>query len=499
MLFHSYAFICVFMPIVLLGLIAVRRYAPGGAAVAFLACASLAFYAFWSVPYTALLIASIAFNYGMGRIIAGRRASERPARHLLIAAIVINLLGLSYFKYTNFFIENVNALASTAIPRLSLILPLGISYFTFYQVTYLVDVYNGDAAPHRPGHYVLFASFFPCVTAGPIVGQKEMMPQYTAMGGPAYKSGDLAVGLTVFAVGLAKKVLLADSIAPFANSLFDGASAGAAVGVADAWLGSVAYTLQLYFDFSGYSDMALGAACMLGFRLPLNFNSPLKATSIIDFWQRWHITMTRFFTNYVYSPIAVTLMRTAMRRRFGAPARFALVVLLPVVLTFVLAGFWHGAGWTFILFGVVHGVALAVNHAWREIRLPAPPKALSWALTMVVVVGALVLFRADRLDTALSILRAMAGAPAGAPAKQALVGVGDALPWIAALGVVALAFPNLQQLMRRHSPTCDEIDERAASRITWRPGALWAVAAAVTMAIALLSITSASDFLYYKF
>jgi D-alanyl-lipoteichoic acid acyltransferase DltB (MBOAT superfamily) len=314
----------------------------------------------------------------------------------------------------------------------------------------------------------------------------------------------------VFAIGLAKKLLLADPIAPFANDVFDGAAGGVPVGPALAWIGALAYTLQLYFDFSGYSDMALGSAYLFGLKLPLNFNSPLKACSITDFWRRWHMTMTRFFTDYLYSTIALPMMRRAMRKSYRRLARFLLAVAMPITATFVLAGLWHGAGWTFVVFGLIHGLALAINHAWREAGMRALPPVAAWLLTMAVVVTGLVFFRAADVATALALLASMLGmAPAeavGGAASTHLARIAAdpsaALAWIVALGTIALACPNTQELMSRHwfssDPRPDAVSA-SPSWLVWRPTPAWAVAGAILLAAALGSLSGGSAFLYYQF
>ena len=250
---------------------------------------------------------------------------------MLLGAIAANLALLGYFKYTNFMIDNVNLIAGASLPHWHIILPVGISFYTFIQIGFLVEVYNRQVKEVRLDHYLLFGTFFPCVTAGPIILQREMLPQLAGPPAALLDGARIATALTVFGIGLCKKLLLADAVAPFADAVFDGAADGAAVGAAHAWIGALAYTLQLYFDFSGYSDMALGVAFLFGLRLPLNFNSPLKACSIIDFWRRWHITMTRFFTNYLHAPIALPLMRRALARRYGRGTRFLVATALPIV------------------------------------------------------------------------------------------------------------------------------------------------------------------------
>jgi D-alanyl-lipoteichoic acid acyltransferase DltB (MBOAT superfamily) len=345
------------------------------------------------------------------------------------------------------------------------------------------------------------------VTAGPIILQKDILPQLAEDRAATFDSARIAVALTVFGIGLFKKLILADNIAPFADGVFDSAAAGLPVGAALAWIGALAYTLQLYFDFSAYSDMALGIGYLFGIKLPLNFNAPLKACSITDFWRRWHITMTRFFTNYLHAPIALPLTRHALRRSYGRTTRFLVATALPVIATFVLAGLWHGAGWTFVVFGLIHGLALAVNHGWREARLASPPPAAAWLLTMAVVVTGLVFFRAADVPTALAMLASMAGmGPAALPATPDLAWVAAnasrALVWIGVLGAIALACPHTQQLMGRHWFSSDPKPEgeRAWPQwLLWRPTFGWSVVGAILIAAALGSITGHSGFLYYQF
>ena len=293
--------------------------------------------------------------------------------------------------------------------------------------------------------------------------------------------------------------MLADTLAPYADSVFDAAGRGAAIGTADAWLGTTAYFLQLYFDFSGYCDMALGLGAMFGIRLPLNFNSPLKATSVVDYWRRWHMTLTRFITSYLYMPMAIRLARLCHRRGLGAIARFLISVALPAIVTFVLAGLWHGAGWTFVLFGLLWGVALSVNYAWREARLPAPPLVVSWMLTMGVALFSMALFRADNLAAAGTVVGAMLGITT---TGSGLVSVSVLLPLLSVLIVALLLAPNTQQLLRNYALSVDTIAEPESGwrgQVAWRHGVTGVICTAAVFIVAVLSISSTSHFLYYKF
>jgi D-alanyl-lipoteichoic acid acyltransferase DltB (MBOAT superfamily) len=508
MLFHSPEFLFGFLPLCFLGFAAVHRLWGWDAALLWLAGASLVFYGQWSPALAGLLLGSILFNYGAARLLLANIDDRRAARRLLCVAIGANLALLGWFKYTNFLIDNANLLTGTALPHLDIVLPVGISFYTFIQIGFLVEVYNRQVGEVRFGHYLLFGSFFPCVTAGPIILQKDMMPQLAQARPARLDSARIAIALTVLGIGLFKKLILADNIAPFADGVFEGAAAGLPLGASLAWIGALAYTLQLYFDFSAYSDMALGIGYLFGIKLPLNFNSPLKACSITDFWRRWHMTMTRFFTNYLYAPIAMPMTRRALQRGYGRTARFLVATALPVSATFVLAGLWHGAGWTFVVFGLIHGLALAVNHGWREARMASLPPAAGWLLTMAVVITGLVFFRAADVPTALTMLASMAGLGpldtwhADPDLVRIAADAGTALAWIVVLGAIALACPNTQELMWRHWFSSDprpEGNRTCPIWLTWRPTLGWSVVGAILLAAALGSITGHSSFLYYQF
>ena len=505
MLFHSYTFLFAFLPLVFLGFVAVEKWLGRERALWFLAAASLYFYGQWGLGLLALLLASIAGNFCAARVLAGLQSRPTASLVVLTAAIIGNLGLLGYFKYANFFLENVNAAFGAALPPLALLLPIGISFFTFIQIGYLVEIRAGQGRAMSFGRYLLFTSFFAYVTAGPLVLRQDMAAQYDQPGRGLLNPSRIAVAVAVIALGLFKKVVLADGIAPYADGVFAGAADGMMVSAAVAWSGALAYTLQLYFDFSGYSDMALGVGYLFGLRLPLNFNSPLKATSIVDYWRRWHMTMTRFFTQFIYTPIAMAMTRRAAKGRHGAGRRFIMAAAMPMLLTFVLAGMWHGAGWTFIVFGVIHGVALAANHAWRHYKFPPLPAFGGWLLTMLVVVVGLVFFRADSVPVALALLGSMAG---GAQLASAAAGVVTAPPlafvWIVALGAIVVLGRNTQEIMRRHWFSSDpepaeEPDAPLANWLVWRPSPGWALASAIAIALAIASLTGESTFLYYQF
>ncbi len=505
MVFHSFEFIFVFLPLAYLGFVVAHRLAGWTGAFRFLIAASLVFYAQWSAAFAAILVISVAANYWLGNQIIAH--SERPERAwtLLLIGIGLNVAALGYFKYSNFLIDIANQLTGAGASHIQLLLPVGISFYTFVQIGYLVEAYNGRVVKAGFEKYSLFAAFFPCVTAGPLVLQREMLEQMQDRRDAALDVQRLAVGLTMFGIGLFKKVFLADSIGPFANTVFDGAAAGDGLSAALAWLGAVAYALQLYFDFSGYSDMAVGLGLIFGLKLPLNFDSPFKATSISDFWRRWHMTMTRFFTTYIYTPLAIRGMRSAGGRNAGRLERFMLTGGVPALITFVVAGIWHGAGWSFAVYGVIHGLAIAINLGWREARLPQPPAVLGWFLTMAVVVSGLVVFRAPSLELSGSMLGHM-WVPflMASPEASAFVDLDQrtALATIVLLGAIVLLMPNSQQILHRHWVSSDAMPataRAAAGLISWRPSIGLSLGFAATFAIAIASIGAGTTFVYYQF
>jgi len=398
MLFNSYEFILGFLPLVFLGFYATAWVTRTGAA-AWLGLASLFFYGWWSWAALPLLVTSICVNYLFGIWIV--RAADRAQRHaLLTAAVGANLVTLGWFKYSNFFLQTVNAIAGDAGHRtelLNVVLPIGISFYTFTQIAFLVDCHQGKVRETRFLHYLLFVTYFPHLIAGPVLHHAQMMPQFAKPETYRISPSKFAAGIALFTMGLAKKVLIADPNGLAANRLYD------APGAPDfflAWHGTLSYAFQIYFDFAGYSDMALGLSLMFGIRLPINFNSPYRATSIIDFWRRWHISLSTFLRDYLYVPLGGS--------RHGAFRRYA-----NLMITMLLGGLWHGASWTFVVWGALHGLYLVVNHLWRR-RGSAGGQSLGgraagWLLTFVAVCFAWVFFRAGSFADAIHVLRGLVG------------------------------------------------------------------------------------------
>jgi len=503
MSFTSLQFIFCFVPLAYLGFVLAHRFGGPTQAINLLATVSLVFYGLWSLPLLGILLASMIVNFTVGNVIANLNANPRIAKNLLAGAIAANVALLGYFKYSNFFIDVANQLSETGLEHLNIAVPIGISFFTFVQIGYLIDAANGKLLPHTFAKYIVFSAFFPCVTAGPLVLQQEMMEQLNAPRFPAFDARRVLIGVTMFAMGLCKKVLLADSIAPFADSVFNGAQHGLAMNAGTSWMGAVSYTLQLYFDFSGYSDMAIGLGTIFAIKLPLNFNSPLRATNISDFWRRWHMTMTRFFTAYLYSALAMAGMRNSMNWRWSRFGRFMLSAALPSIYTFLLAGIWHGAGWTYVIYGLMHGIAIATFLGWREFTRLKLPTPLAWLITMSTVVCGLVMFRAPDVSTALTLFSNMAGLQGlGIDSVGLTFDSAQAMSLIVVMGAIALLLPNTQQILYQEWPVIDHMPEEtplAAGLVVWKPRLGSALLTACVMTAGIASIGSSSGFLYYKF
>jgi len=393
MLFNSYEYIFFFLPVSFLVYFFLNKKNIPVAANGSLVCASLFFYSWWNIKYLPIIVGSMLFNYSLGRaLVSIAHHSNRRSSYLLAFGIISNLALLGYYKYADFFISNINFALNTNISLLHLVLPLAISFFTFQQCAYLVDSYRGETREHDFLNYAVFVSFFPQLIAGPIVHHKEMMPQFANTKNKTINFRNIALGLFIFSIGLFKKVVLADSFAAWANIGFDKMDT---LTMVQAWATSLGYTFQIYFDFSGYTDMAIGAALLFNIKLPFNFNSPYKALNIQDFWRRWHITLSRFLRDYVYIPLG--------GNRLGSTRTYS-----NLMITFILGGLWHGASWTFVFWGVLHGIALILQHIWHNSRICIPP-ALAWFITFNFINLSWVFFRAKDFDDAYKVLRGMCG------------------------------------------------------------------------------------------
>jgi D-alanyl-lipoteichoic acid acyltransferase DltB (MBOAT superfamily) len=476
MLFNSHGFIFLFLPAVLLGAFLCGRFSQL-APVIFLALASLAFYALGNWQFVPLLLASIAFNYAIGHLLIERKLTSAARRVALAAGVGGDLLVLGIFKYAGFFAANLNALFATGW-TVDILLPVGISFYSFTQIAFLVDAYRGNVARYSLPHYALFVTWFPHLIAGPILHHRDMIPQFER---EAIRRPDMHLilyGTIIFAIGLFKKTCLADGIQPLVALAF-----GATTPSFDhAWIGALAYTFQLYFDFSGYSDMAIGISLMFGVFLPLNFNSPYKSGSIVEFWRRWHMTLSQFLRDYLYIPL-------------GGNRRGPLLRYVNLMVTMLLGGLWHGAAWTFVAWGALHGLYLCVNHAWSRLAPAASPRLapaarlVSCALTFLAVVVAWVFFRADSLASAAGILSAMAN-PLHITFRQDEMAN---LLFIAVYAAMAWFAPNTQSLMRYDHKSRTV----GVGALELRPIPLFAAAAA--LAFGILGIQQHSEFIYFRF
>lgn len=357
MLFNSHVFLFVFLPVTWILFRLACSYRLTDVAIAVLTVASLAFYSYWNPPFVFLILFSILFNYAWGRIIERNLAKKRGGKSWLYVGILVNLAMIGYFKYANFFMSNVALIVGWEWTTKDIFLPLGISFFTFQQIAYLIDCSKGLAKGHEFLHYTLFVTFFPQLIAGPIVRYDEIMPAFSKLRTFAMSYRNLAMGITLLALGLFKKLVIADTLSPWAAAVFDSSDI---VTFFDAWAGALCYTFQIYFDFSGYSDMALGLGRMFNIELPINFDSPYKATSVIDFWRRWHISLSTFLRDYLYIPLGGS--RKGVARRYGN-----------LVTTMLLGGLWHGASWNFVLWGGLHGLYLSINHGFKSLALIDTP------------------------------------------------------------------------------------------------------------------------------
>ena len=517
MLFNSFGFLFAYLPVVLAGYFLLGRLAGPGLAspwrqlapTAWLAAASLFFYAWWDVRYLPLLLASITGNYGAGRLIGA--STGRARRRVLAAALALNLALLAWYKYADFFIDSVNAVAATAgaasvhWASLDIILPIGISFFTFTQIAFLVDCYRGEVREYRFIHYVLFVSYFPHLIAGPVLHHREMMPQFADSANARPQASHFAIGLSIFVVGLAKKVLIADNLSPLAIPVF---AAGAEPTLIEAWIGVLAYTFQLYFDFSGYSDMAIGLSRLFGVKLPLNFNSPYKADNIAEFWRRWHMTLSRFLRDYLYIALGGSRRGPAMRYR-------------NLMLTMLLGGLWHGAGWTFVIWGGLHGLYLVVQQAWSKAFGAATGRWWPAALTFFAVMLAWVFFRSPDVGTAWDILGALVGANgvslprglgshAAALAQWGMQPAFDGIRWIELVGpglpvlllAIVLAFkaPNTQEIFFLYEPAIERIFQPEGRwRFSWRPTRGWSLGFAALFIACIFGMNRVTEFLYFQF
>ena len=495
MLFNSLEFILFFLPFTLVVFYGLSRFRLINAAMVFLLAASLFFYGFWNIAYLPLLVLSIVVNYALGKTIDQLPARSRKGFWLMWLGIALDLLFLGYYKYAGFTVSSLNGLFQTSLPVPDIVLPLAISFYSFTQIAYLVDAYRGEAHPYTPTTYALFIAFFPQLIAGPILRHDQLIPELERKRIFVFSHRSFTIGIVIFILGLAKKVLIADHLSPWVGDIF---SNSGDVSFVEAWFGAIAYTLQLYFDFSGYSDMAVGLGRMFNVHIPINFNSPYKADSIADFWRRWHITLSNFLRDYLYIPL-------------GGNRKGQLRQYLNLFLTMLLGGLWHGAGWTFVLWGGLHGLYLVIHRVWHRLNI-AIARPIAQGITFISVLISWVLFRAVTLTDAQNLLGTMGGLqgillpgrlkplfswlePIGITfGPPEILGTWKHLPGDGALEFlgnfavlaivlfVALCLPNTQAIAQNFRPT-------------WK----WGAPLGLLAAWSILSVSQVSEFLYFQF
>ncbi len=508
MLFHDPIFIFVFLPLTLSISLILRRFTSQTIIVWFLATASSVFYSYWNLNFVPLLLGSILFNYLVGERLSAA-AQNNKGQPLLIFGVAANLLLLINFKYLGMLADVVGVSLGLEVTVPKFELPLGISFFTFLQIAYLVDASQNTTNKTKFSLYLLFVTFFPHLIAGPLVHHRELIPQFTRKISRVWLN--LSVGCTIFGIGLFKKLILADQVGTWSDGLFNGAAAGFVPSFIDAWVGAISFSLLIYFDFSAYSDMAIGLSLMLGIKLPENFNSPYKAKSIIDFWRRWHMTLSRFFRDYLYIPLG--------GNRVGSSRRY-----FNLVLVMLIAGLWHGASWNFVVWGGLHGGLLLINHAWNKANIFKIYAPVSLGITFLVVVFAWVPFRADTLQTAKTILEGMIGwngyvlpthyrelLPNSISAwlishgvnfgTTTVYGGGMQILILVALLSIVWFLPNTQQIMAKFKPTLMSVAPPGLSILQWKPTLSMALAGSVIGAYLLLLVVQgkSGDFIYFQF
>jgi alginate O-acetyltransferase complex protein AlgI len=545
MLFNSYSFLLWFLPISLAGYYILGLYSRLYGAKTWLIGASFIFYGWWNARFVLLLLVSVAFNYLLSMAILSTEEQPMRQRLILAASITVNLFALVYYKYLFALLGFVHSFGWISTDFGSVVLPLGISFFTFTQIGYLVDCQQGLVRERGLADYVLFVTFFPHLIAGPILHHREIMPQFADNSTYRLNGSKLTAGFTLFVLGLVKKVIFADSISPYADVGFGHTGE---LGLLGSWSTALAYSMQLYFDFSGYSDMAVGLGAMFGVSLPINFNSPYKSAGVIDFWQRWHMTLTRYLTLLLYNPISLWIARRRMAKGRAANRRaaetlsgFLELVAFPTFVTIILAGVWHGAGLQFIVFGALHSIYLTINHAWRIFgpRISKGAKPLTYAihqvwavaLTYLSVLLAQVFFRAESVPDALRLLDGafgLRGLELPLPVRQGslvkfgpisdfllhhrLIEIGSIelyntvtkpllynIPVIIGLALLAWGTPNTYQILGTWNPSLQKVTPMRWRFLLWEPSRMWSLSVGVMLFFVLTRLDHPGRFLYFQF
>lgn len=494
MLFNSYSFLFVFLPLSFIFFALLYNNFKRQFTLLYLFIASVVFYGYWNLQYLPLLLGSILFNYCISQLI------DTKSKYFYYPGLAGNILLLIYFKYSHFIIENINMLFDQPFKLMEGDLPLGISFFTFTQIAYLTDKYTRKISTGSFINYGLFITFFPHLMAGPILHHKEIMPQFADNKNQLLSWKNCAIGLAIFSIGLFKKTMIADSLAPYVNIIFNSASKGS-ISFIDAWCGGIAYSFQLYFDFSGYSDMAIGLARIFGIIFPLNFNSPYKSLDIISFWRRWHMTLSRFLRDYIYIPLG--------GNRNGDFNRYR-----NLMITMLVGGLWHGAAWTFVIWGGLHGAYLIINHLWNSLcshvlqnklnKQHFLYKTAAQSLTFLAVMLGWIYFRSDSFFASNNIVQTLFNGTISLNTQLfSRLELLALLKLIAITGIIVFFAPNTQQLLHNYKPALEiypgEIEPYPLNYITWSPSVFTAAICALLTLFSLLTFGHVSEFLYYKF
>ncbi len=526
MLFNSVIFIFIFLPITFLGFFLMGRY-NRTCALIWLTGASLVYYSFNNFSLLGLILFSVSINYCIGTLINNRKSVNRKeTRYILIGGVLFNLLLLGYFKYANFFVDNLNAILQVNYSSGNIILPIGISFFTFTQIAYLVDISKDESENYSFLHYCLFVTIFPHLIAGPIIHHKEIIPQFSLEKTFCIDYHNLSMGLTFFFIGLFKKVCLADPISYYVNQVFELPAQGITPTFYEAWIGAIGFTFQLYFDFSGYCDMAIGLALMFNIFFPLNFSSPYKSTNIVDFWHTWHMTLSRFLRDYVYIPL-------------GGNRKGKLRKYCNLMITMLLGGVWHGANWTFICWGGIHGILLTITHAWRDknnndcVPISKYNDSIQWLgriFTFIIIIFLWVLFRAKTVTDALNIWAAMIQLP---PIPGSFIKIniikdfieffhypvsytrfqhlnGGTSDWLIVLFFQLLIllllswfFPNSQEIMGYFRGEQKGVKSSTVNPLVkiihWKPNLIWFIFICIIALLSFDQMENIKEFLYYQF
>lgn len=470
LLFNSYSFILAFLPITLVGYFFIANFAgklsyemAKTAASMWMVVMSLMFYSYWDINNLPILLGSIIFNYFIGYFL-----TNKPKKIVLCSGILVNLGLLIYYKYINFFLDNISIFTGFEYTICNIVLPLGISFFTFTQIAFLVDVYKGETKNYNFVTYCEFVTIFPHLIAGPILDHKKMLPQFIDKANYVVNYENISLGLVLFSIGLFKKVVIADQLSPWVADVFTCTSA---LTFLEAWAGALSYTYQLYFDFSAYSEMAVGLGMMFNFSIPINFNSPYQARSVIDFWHRWHISLGNWVRSYIYIPLG--------GNRLGSIRK-----MVNLFCSMLIIGLWHGAGWTFVAWGGIHGVLLIINHLWRKTNI-VMPKIINWGMTFIAVMVCWVFFRAESFSVAIKMICAMTDIGSFsviADDWQLSDSMSKVFIWLAVLTLIVLFMKNPIVLVRN-----------------FKPNNKWLLLVVVMLFYSIMRITLFSEFLYFQF